>query len=131
MPQTLLLTVKSYEIDAGTNTGSPMGLMIRVVTKEGENLRLYFFSPDADTPTLVGWRAHFDGALVLFMQRRDYSSYVLLLDQAKASYIKVTLEDNENISLFLLSTAPFPTAPRNRQISETDAAEHKKRSKKS
>ena len=126
MAQTLLLNVSGYEFVAGVNTTNPLGYRMKVSTQQDEKLRIYFYSPDVATPKLVGWRA-FDGALVLFLRPRDYDSLVLLLDQAKATYIRFILEGNvgdEDIQLFELSSAPFPAAiPQE----EADAAEFDRR----
>lgn len=129
MAQTLLLTVKSYEFVAGVNTTNPLGYRMKISTQQDERLRMYFYSPDVAKPTLIGWRA-FDGALVLFLRPRDYDSLVLLLDQAKATYIRFILEGNagdEDIQSFELSSAPFPS---DMQLQESDASEFDKRAAK-
>ena len=134
MPQILLLTVKSYELDGGTETGNEGGLMIRVTAEQGgsaENIQMYFYGPDEYIPEFIGYRNEFNGALVLILQRRDFANYALLLDQAKAAYIRVVLKDNDEISAFHLSTARFPAEDQRRKFSETDAAEFKKRTTKS
>lgn len=126
MDQTILLTVKSYEFDAGVNQINPLGYRMRISTKEDERFRMYFFSPDEAVPKLVGWRA-LDGALVLFLRPRDYDSFVLLLDQAKATYIKVMLvgkDGDEDITLFELSSAPFLA---DTQLEDSDRSEFEKR----
>tara|TARA_R110002073_G_scaffold96276_2_gene222582 strand:- start:4379 stop:4777 length:399 start_codon:yes stop_codon:yes gene_type:complete len=129
MPQTLLLTVRSHVIEAGTNTTNPMGLRIRInANHDGseQHLRLYFFDPDTSQPGYVGGRAS-DGALVLFLQRRDFSKYLLSLDQAGATNILVQLEDDDNITAFYMSTEPFVR----RSLEESDFAEYRKRTAKS
>ena len=123
MAQTLLLNVSSYEFTAGVNTTNPLGYGMKISTRQDERLRAYFYSPDVATPQLVGWRAS-DGALVLFLRPRDYDSCVLLLDQAKAAYIKVILNDDEDITLFELGSAPFPVDTR---LQESDAAGYERR----
>jgi hypothetical protein len=127
MDHTLLLTVKSYEFDAGSNTTNPLGFMIRILTQEDERLGIYFGSVEDPVPKLLGWRAS-DGALVVFLQRRDYASYVLLLDQVKAAYIKVMLVDSEDggedITRFELSSAQFPADTR---LGESDVSEFNRR----
>ena len=127
MSQTLLLTVDRYEFDAGSNTTNPMGFMIRIQTQQDETFRIYFGPVEDPIPRLLGWRAS-DGALVVFLQRRDYASYVLLLDQAKAPYILVTLvdsDDGEDITRFELSSAEFTADTR---LQELDLAEFNRRS---
>jgi hypothetical protein len=133
VPTTLLLTVKSYEFEAGANTQNQTGLMIRGKAADKDNqsfdLRIYFYLPDQDTkPQLVGWRAVSDGALVIFLQRRDFGSYVQLLGQQKATYIKVQIEGpSDDITSFELSTAPFPAGDQLQNLIESDAAEYQKR----
>src|SRR6185295_11261927 len=123
MSQTLLLTVDRYECDAGSNTTNPLGFMIRLQTQQDERFRIYFGSVEDPVPKLLGWRAS-DGALVVFLQRRDYASYVLLLDQVKAAYIKVMLVDSEDITRFELSSAQFPADTR---LDESDVSEFNRR----
>jgi len=112
MSQTITLTLRSYDITAGTNSINPMGFVIRLFAFNDagdQNLRLHFFSADAGTPTNLGFRAS-DNALALFLQRRDFASYVLALDQARATHIQVQIEDNNDTVIgFDLSTVSFPT----------------------
>lgn len=130
MPETLLLTVGNHAVEAGTNTKNIMGLQIRVTANHGgseEVLRLYFYHSDVAQPKSLGWRAAHDGALVLFLQRRDFTKYLLTLNQAEAANALVQFDDDENITAFRVNTERF--APRS--IEDSDFAESEERAARS
>lgn len=112
MPQTLFFTLRSYDLTAGTNTTNPMGNVIRMFafnTAGDQEFRLHMFMDDVDQPTKLGFRAS-DNAFAYFLQRRDFASYVLMLDQAKATHIKVDIgDDNDSLLGLEIATIPFQT----------------------
>jgi len=107
MEQRFVLQVKGVAVEGGSNLTNPLGLRIRLdCDHDGRSqpVRMYFYHPDTDQPTFLGWRALLDGAFVLFLQRRDYGAYLTLLHQVRASHLKIWLDEEDSITGLYLST---------------------------
>ena len=128
MGTVLDLKVKSHTLEAGGIRRNPMGKSIGIdaeVDGKPQAVRLYFYFWGEQwliEHPFTGWRASSDGALVGMFPRTDFEGFALLLSQAGARSLRVSMADDDySMESLTLYTGKQPLAE---SVVAADRKEH-------
>lgn len=109
MKEILELNIKGFELLLSVNTTNALGRVIRLsaINENGERIvaRMHFTT---DENNKLGSQ-NSDDAYVVFFPRSEYSDYVIMLSQAKASHLRIVVDraDRNNITAFAIGDVPI------------------------